>query len=75
MNKDKEFKAFEKMCELHDINYMYSDGRKYYSGYKTYKELKDYAETFLDRQEYVRIWNKVVDQKIKKDFRSEYYWH
>lgn len=66
---------FEAACKRHDLTYNYSDdGAVWRAGEAQYKAIKNMAEE-LPREVAVRIWNKVVDEKILSDHRNGFYWH
>lgn len=66
---------FELACKRHDLTYHYSDDIAVWrSGEAQYTALKAMAEQ-LPREVVVRIYNRVVDEKILSDHRDQFYWH
>ena len=65
---------FRKLCENHDLTYSYSDDNRYYeAGRRQYSEITSAAKQ-LPRADAVRIWNEVVDRKLKPEGRGLFYW-
>lgn len=57
----------------HDLTHDYSDDHGVWSrGSADYREIQELAQQF-PRADVVRIWNTVVDQKLRSG-REEYYW-
>ena len=73
MPEDKEAK-FRQMCVSHDLTYAYSDDHRYWvAGERTLKAIKAFAET-MDDEVVKRIWDEVVDTKLKAGHCEEWYW-
>ena len=65
---------FRKLCENHDLTYSYSDDNRYYeAGRRQYSEITSAAKK-LPRADVVRIWNEVVDKKLRPEGRGLFYW-
>lgn len=71
---DNQLEVFLKMCRDHDLTYSYSDDHRYFmAGHHSLLKILDFAKT-IDADDAARIWNQVVDEKIKKGSRGQYYW-
>lgn len=65
---------FYKKCKAHDLTFEYSDdGNVWRHGCKSLDEIAAFAKG-LPREDAVRIWNKVVDEKILDSHRAQFYW-
>lgn len=66
--------AFESMVRKHDLTFAFSDDHRVWErGTRTLDEIHA-AKALLPREVAVRIWNKVVDEKIVHDSRDLFYW-
>lgn len=71
MSQRHEFKA---LVRKHDLTYNYSDDiSAWRRGQESYDAILKAAK-LLPRSEAVRIWNKVVDEKILDGHRQQFYW-
>lgn len=65
---------FRKMCMSHDLTYEYSDDARYWrAGCKSLTAIQVAAKD-LPREDAVRIWNEVVDLKIKAGYGENFKW-
>lgn len=65
---------FEALVRKHDLTYNYSDdGAVWRRGQASYEAIIK-ASKLLPRSEAVRIWNKVVDEKLVPSARQQFYW-
>lgn len=65
---------FLEMCRKHDITYQYEDdSRNWRRGVETYNKIVE-ASKVIGEEAAARIWNQVVDEKIREDSRSNWYW-
>lgn len=66
--------AFYEMCKRHDLTYVYSDdGRVYAKGRQSLEEIEA-AAAKLPPGVAAQIWNRVVDEKILAEHRTDWYW-
>jgi hypothetical protein len=65
---------FERACIEHDLAWGYSDDiRAYNRGTVSEARIRKAAEQF-SRADVERIWNAVVDTKMKPAYRQQFYW-
>ena len=65
---------FRELCRAHDLTYAYSDDHTVWQrGRQSLDRVKEAAAS-LDHEVAVRIWNEVVDEKLKPEYRQEWYW-
>lgn len=65
---------FEEMVRKHDLTYFYSDDRRsYHAGKASLARIEEAARS-LPREVAVRIWNKVVDEKVSDPYRASLHW-
>jgi hypothetical protein len=64
---------FRKLCQQHDLTYEYSDdGSVWRRGCDSLAKVQAAAKQ-MDRAVAERIWNEVVDTKIREDSRASWY--
>ena len=65
---------FRRMCERHDLTYVYSDdANEWRRGLASAEALRE-AARLMDRRTAVRIYNEVVDSKVVPQWRADFYW-
>jgi len=65
---------FRAMCKQHDLTYAFSDDHRVWRrGCDTLMQIMAAAKE-LPGGIAKSIWNEVVDEKIKPDYREKYYW-
>ncbi len=65
---------FEAACLSHDLTYSYSDdGGVYRRGSESEDRIRRAAAKF-PREDVERIWNAIVDRKIREGYREPFYW-
>jgi len=65
---------FRRMCVLHDLTYDFSDDHSVWRrGGESLTKVKT-AAAELPRETAVRIWNEVVDTKLREEYRQQFYW-
>ncbi len=70
----KTLEEFETACKQHDLTYGYSDDSSYWRrGTVSEDRIRKAAEQF-PREDVERIWNAVVDTKLREGFRETFYW-
>ena len=71
MNKIEQF---TQLVKAHDLTYDWSeDSTKWRAGDEQYRAIQKLAME-LPRREAVRIWNSVVDEKIRPETADLFYW-
>lgn len=66
--------VFREMCRRHDITFAQSDDRRAYKrGRDSLLALRVAAEK-LPREVAVRVFNEVVDERIRPEFAAQFYW-
>jgi hypothetical protein len=79
---DREFPAnphaealaeFRRMCEAHDIFYVYADGAPYWKGKQTERQILEFIPR-IGKANAARIWNETVDKKCAVHERARWYW-
>lgn len=65
---------FREACARHDLTYSYSDdGEVWRRGSANEDRIRKAAEKF-PREDVERIWNEIVDQKMREDYCEQFYW-
>lgn len=66
---------FQELVEKHDLTYDYSDDhRAWRRGHESHQEILRLAKA-LPREEACRIWNAMVDKRIREGHRHLFYWN
>lgn len=66
--------SFLEMCQRHDLTYSYSDdGEVWRRGEESLRKIKAKAKA-MPKEEVKKIWNAVVDSKIREGYRDPFYW-
>ena len=66
---------FLRLCQAHDLTYMYSDDYTYYEkGDRELKRIQAFAKHRLDKAVAAEIWNAVVDEKLQPRLCEDFYW-
>lgn len=69
---EDELEKLKRMIKYHDLTYMYSDdGGVYRRGSESEVAINELIKKFPE--EGVRLWNEMVDSKIKEGFREPFY--
>lgn len=69
-----KIEQFTQLVKEHDLTYDWSeDSTKWRAGDEQYRAIQKLAME-LPRQEAVRIWNSVVDEKIRPETADLFYW-
>ena len=70
----EKIELFTQLVKEHDLTYDWSeDITKWRAGDEQYRAIQKLAME-LPRQEAVRIWNSVVDEKIRPETADLFYW-
>ena len=69
-----DLETFRQMCREHDLTYQYSDDGGVWSRGSASEARVRAAAKQLPREDAVRIWNEVVDEKLVPDARGSFYW-
>ena len=70
----EKIELFTQLVKEHDLTYDWSeDSTKWRAGDEQYRAIQKLAME-LPRQEAVRIWNSVVDEKIRPETADLFYW-
>lgn len=70
----EKIELFEQLVRAHDLTYDWSDdSTKWRAGDNEYRAIQKLAMD-LPRKEVVRIWNAVVDEKIRPETADLFYW-
>ena len=69
-----KIEQFTQLVKAHDLTYDWSDdSTKWRAGDNEYRAIQRLAME-LPRLEVVRIWNSVVDEKIRPELTHQFYW-
>lgn len=73
-NESAALAEFERMVKAHDLTYGYSDDNRAWMRGSAERKAIMSAANLLPRDKVVEIWNRVVDMKLRKGFREQFYW-
>ena len=69
-----EMKEFAEAVNRHDLTYKFSDdGKKYSAGRASLHQITAAARG-LEPEVVAKIWNEMVDKKVRPEHRDAWYW-
>jgi hypothetical protein len=67
------FTEYQKLVDLHDFSYNYSDDNRVYSYYSSlHTKIMNFINTTDNKKSAIDYYNSVVEKKINKDFHKEF---